>query len=279
MILWRDWRQVIRFNLFDNGDKRSHFSRFVPLHAYVTIIERRIDTRLLSCGIHRKRLNAIVSMDVSLRRLRAEDIDQVIEIEREAFSPLWVSSPFKRELNNRYASYLVASEEEAEEGTAQPGADSHPEPGADSVWDKLSGGVRKLVGRSPSESALETFIAGYVSVWYQGEEAHITEIAVRESLRGNGIGELLLIGSLRAAMEYGSQVMTLEVRVSNFVAQRLYEKYGFNSVGLRKGYYSDNREDAAIMTTNPINTSEYRQKYEELKEIYLAKRGPISENF
>ena len=47
-------------------------------------------------------------MDVSLRRLMAEDIAQVVEIEREAFSPLWVSTPFKRELNNRYASYLVA---------------------------------------------------------------------------------------------------------------------------------------------------------------------------
>ena len=218
-------------------------------------------------------------MDVSLRRLQAEDIDQVVEIEREAFSPLWVSSPFKRELNNRYASYLVASRSENDDQDGPPEKDSGSEPGADSVWGKLSGGVRKLVGRSSTSSELEEFIAGYVSVWYQGEEAHITEIAVRESLRGKGIGELLLIGSLRAAMEYGSQVMTLEVRVSNFVAQRLYEKYGFKSVGLRKAYYSDNREDAAIMTTNPINSNEFRQKYEELKEVFLAKWGPISDNF
>ena len=63
-------------------------------------------------------------MDVSLRRLRAEDIDQVVEIEREAFSPLWVSSPFKRELNNRYASYLVASRSENDREADPPEEDT-----------------------------------------------------------------------------------------------------------------------------------------------------------
>ena len=118
-------------------------------------------------------------------------------------------------------------------------------------------------------------IAGYVSVWYQGDEAHITEIAVREPLRGNGIGELLLIGSLRAAREYGSHVMTLEARVSNFIAQRLYEKYGFKSVGIRKGYYSDNREDAVIMTTTPIGTEEYGRMFRELQDTWESRWGPI----
>ena len=95
-------------------------------------------------------------------------------------------------------------------------------------------------------------------------------------MRGNGIGELLLIGSLRAAVEYGSKVMTLEVRVSNFIAQRLYEKYGFESVGNRKAYYSDNREDAVIMTTSPIDTEEYRQLVGELQDAYQKRRGEIT---
>ena len=112
-----------------------------------------------------------------------------------------------------------------------------------------------------------------MSVWYQGEEAHITEIAVREPLRGNGIGELLLIGALRAAAEYGSKVMTLEVRVSNFIAQRLYEKYDFKSMGIRKGYYSDNREDAAIMSTSPILTDEYEKMFQERQEAYRSRWG------
>ena len=129
---------------------------------------------------------------------------------------------------------------------------------------------RKLVPPNP-----DFYVAGYVSVWYQGEEAHITEIAVREPLRGNGIGELLLIGALRAAMEYGSKVMTLEARVSNFIAHRLYEKYDFKSMGTRKGYYSDNREDAVIMTTSPILTEEYQEMFQERQEAYRSRWGEI----
>ena len=210
-------------------------------------------------------------MDVILRRLQAEDISQVIEIEREAFSPLWVSTPFKRELNNRYASYLVAC----------PDAEAveHPAPlpeSPESPWTRLAKGVVRLIGRAPGEIAPQPLIAGYVSVWYQGESAHITEIAVREQLRGNGIGELLLIGSLAAAVEYGSQVMTLEVRVSNFIAQRLYEKYDFKSVAIRKAYYSDNREDASVMTTSPIHSDEYQTMFRDLQEAYRTRWREIS---
>jgi len=195
----------------------------------------------------------------------------VIEIEREAFSPLWITTPFKRELNNRYACYLVACE--AAEGDQSP-TDADPE-GSRSLWSRVLTSAQRLVPGSQGDIAPPLPIAGYVSVWYQGDEAHITEIAVRESLRGNGIGELLLIGSLREAVEYGSEVMTLEVRVSNFIAQRLYEKYGFKNVGARKAYYSDNREDAAIMTTSPIKSEEYQSMFRDLQESYLTKWGEI----
>ena len=73
-------------------------------------------------------------MNVLLRRLQTGDIDQVIEIEREAFSPLWITTPFKRELNNRYACYLVACEAAEEE---QPPTDADPE-GSRSLWSRLS---------------------------------------------------------------------------------------------------------------------------------------------
>ena len=195
----------------------------------------------------------------------------MIEIEREAFSPLWVTTPFKRELNNRYACYLVACEAPEEE---EPPTAADPE-GPRSLWSRVMTSAQRLVPSSQGDSAPPTPIAGYVSVWYQGDEAHITEIAVREGLRGNGIGELLLIGSLREAVEYGSEVMTLEVRVSNFIAQRLYEKYGFKNVGARKAYYSDNREDAVIMTTNPIKSEEYQSMFRDLQETYLTKWGEI----
>ena len=210
-------------------------------------------------------------LDVWLRRLRSDDISQVVEIEREAFSSLWVSTAFKRELNNRFASYLVACYTPAEDDAEFP---QSPPPSWRRVFssfplNKFPGMVAK---REPEDTS-GAYVAGYVSVWYQGEEAHITEIAVREKLRGRGIGELLLIGSLRAAVEYGSKVMTLEARVSNFVAQRLYEKYGFKSVGLRKGYYSDNREDAVIMTTNPIDGEDYQRMFQGLQDLYRSRWG------
>ena len=229
-------------------------------------------------------------IDVVLRRLQTDDISQVIEIEREAFSPLWISTPFKRELNNRYTSYLVACWESGNgnwvgglDAEGVPAPDNSPDKLSDesnssnsgSSWRRMASKFQGLIGKRPDHETSGSFIAGYVSVWYQGEEAHITEIAVRENLRGRGYGELLLIGSLRAAVEYGSKVMTLEARVSNFIAQRLYEKYGFKTVGIRRAYYSDNREDAVIMTTSPINTGEYQQLFEDLQTTYRTRWGEI----
>ena len=212
---------------------------------------------------------------VYLRLLQRDDVAEVVEIEREAFSPTWVSSPFKRDVNNKRACYLVACLESNEsDADSEPESEALDEPGG-SWFSRLAG--RFGFGGTPEPPPADDFdIVGYVSVWYQGDEAHITEIAVRESLRGNGIGELLLIGSLRAAVEYGSHVMTLEARVSNFIAHRLYEKYSFRSVGIRKGYYSDNREDAVIMTTTPIGTEEYGRMFRDLQETWESRWGPIT---
>lgn len=212
-------------------------------------------------------------MDVVVRRLRTEDIAQVVEIEQEAFSPIWTGTPFKRELNNRFASYLVACCDPEGGLPGEPGGgEEAAQPPLRARFFNLA---QSLFRREQPAGAAGTVVAGYVSVWYQGEEAHITEIAVRETMRGRGIGELLLIGSLRAAVEYGARVMTLEARISNFIAQRLYEKYGFKSVGTRKGYYSDNREDAVIMTTSPIDTVEYQGMFQQLQEVYRSRRGEI----
>jgi ribosomal-protein-alanine N-acetyltransferase len=90
-------------------------------------------------------------------------------------------------------------------------------------------------------------ILGYGGMWLIVDEAHITNIAVREAYRGQGLGEKLMRELMRTALFLGSQRMTLEVRVSNERAQSLYRKMGFYPAGLRQGYYSDNREDALIM--------------------------------
>jgi ribosomal-protein-alanine N-acetyltransferase len=218
----------------------------------------------------------VEGINVALRRMRAEDVDEVLEIEREAFSPLWLGTPFKRELKNRYARYLVAVSE-PEEGAASQSVSQDPgKPTSDSLWGRVLRSVPGVAKREQAEPTSDLGISGYVGIWFQGNEAHITEIAVKETLRGNGIGELLLIGTLRAAIEYGSSVVTLEVRVSNFIAQRLYEKYGFRSAGIRKGYYSDNREDAVIMTTSPIHSEDYQWRFQELQQAYLDRWREIS---
>jgi ribosomal-protein-alanine N-acetyltransferase len=95
------------------------------------------------------------------------------------------------------------------------------------------------------ESAGE--IAGYGGLWIIMDEAHITNIAVKGKFRGRKLGERLMRELQRTASFLGAVRMTLEVRVSNIIAQNLYEKLGFSAVGTRKGYYSDNNEDAIIM--------------------------------
>lgn len=94
---------------------------------------------------------------------------------------------------------------------------------------------------------LDGRIAGYAGMWLIMDEAHITNIAVRREYRGRKLGERLLRELKATASYFGARRMTLEVRVSNRIAQNLYEKLGFRVEGVRRAYYSDNNEDALIM--------------------------------
>jgi ribosomal-protein-alanine N-acetyltransferase len=97
------------------------------------------------------------------------------------------------------------------------------------------------------EEADSGAIAGYGGMWLILEEAHVTNVAVRAPFRGKGLGERLMRELMRKASFLGAVRMTLEVRQSNAIAQALYEKVGFRAVGVRRGYYTDNHEDAVIM--------------------------------
>lgn len=90
-------------------------------------------------------------------------------------------------------------------------------------------------------------IIGYGGLWTIMDEAHVTNIAVHQDYRGKKLGARLLSELMRTASYLGMSKMTLEVRVSNTVAQNLYRKFGFTSAGTRPRYYSDNNEDAMIM--------------------------------
>ncbi|MGZ4163662.1 MAG: ribosomal protein S18-alanine N-acetyltransferase [Tumebacillaceae bacterium] len=93
----------------------------------------------------------------------------------------------------------------------------------------------------------EGVVVGYAGVWVILDEGHVTNIAIHPDARGKKLGEALMRELMATAIANGAERMTLEARVSNFVAIRMYEKLGFASAGIRKGYYTDNNEDAIIM--------------------------------
>jgi [ribosomal protein S18]-alanine N-acetyltransferase len=96
-------------------------------------------------------------------------------------------------------------------------------------------------------------VVGYGGMWLMVDEAHITTFAIHPAWRRQRIGERLLLAFLDLAIDQRAHEATLEVRLSNLAARKLYEKYGFRPVGLRPRYYSDDHEDALIMTTVPLS--------------------------
>jgi ribosomal-protein-alanine N-acetyltransferase len=116
-------------------------------------------------------------------------------------------------------------------------------------------------------------IVGFIGVWMMPDEAHIVTIATRESHRRRGIGEALVIAAIEMAQARGQPLVTLEVRVSNDAALALYAKYGFQEVGRRPRYYSDNHEDAFILTVDSVLTRRFRARFDELKADHNRRFG------
>lgn len=111
-------------------------------------------------------------------------------------------------------------------------------------------------------------LLGYSGCWQILEEVHITNIAVTPEFRRQKIGEKLLKRIIDECYENMAKYITLEVRVSNTPAINLYEKYGFKSLGVRKGYYQNNNEDALIMWTENIFYDKFKLNYEKvIKEL------------
>jgi ribosomal-protein-alanine N-acetyltransferase len=90
-------------------------------------------------------------------------------------------------------------------------------------------------------------VVGYLVAWHVVDELHIGNLAVAPGTQGEGIGALLLARALADAAERGVEHAALEVRVGNEKAIRLYERFGFESVAIRKAYYEDNGENALVM--------------------------------
>ena len=146
-------------------------------------------------------------MEYTLRPMLTEDIPQIIAIEKKSFPTPWSSYAFNCELCDNEFAYYFVL--------------------------------------TPVEETSK--IVGYGGMWIIIDEAHITNIAVAPAYRGKRLGELILNGLLGLAKLKGAVRMSLEVRVSNDKAQKLYKRIGFASAGIRPGYYIDTNEDAIIM--------------------------------
>ena len=211
-------------------------------------------------------------MSYYVRLMSREDALQVTEIDREAFPTMLPPVNYRRELENKLAHYIVACDQERRSVNVEA------QPVNGGALSEMTSRFFRLFGResfSGKDTVLPTeeYIAGFAGIWYMGGEAHLISIAVREEYRRQGLGELLVISIIDVATELNAHLVTLEVRVSNTLAQRLYKKYGFTQVGLRRHYYTDNREDGVLMTAENITTALFQSRVQRLKREHSKKYG------
>jgi ribosomal-protein-alanine N-acetyltransferase len=168
-----------------------------------------------------------------------DDLDDVARIERAAFSLPWPTRSYRYEITeNEYSTMLVVR------AGSKPG--------------------KRLARYLPRFSGVEhSPVLGYAGFWLLMDDAHIATIAVHPQWRGRGLGELLLLSLLDRAVELNAFRATLEVRVSNHVAQNLYYKYDFAIISRRRHYYADNNEDAYIMATPSFEVPPFQAKLHE----------------
>ncbi|MCS6845426.1 MAG: ribosomal protein S18-alanine N-acetyltransferase [Caldilineales bacterium] len=200
-----------------------------------------------------------------VRPMRPEHLPAVMAIENRVFiGDAWPESIYRRyldaedmlycvlELTARQPSGPSAEGGEAEEdGYGLPPTPFAPPPGL----------------AAPADPTL----LGYAGCWLVDEEAHLMTIAVAPEWQGLGLGEWLLLQVLDLVERRGAEVCTLEVRVSNQVAQALYRRLGFRVEGRRRRYYTDNNEDALIMTSPPL-WSEAMRSLREVRRAALVER-------
>lgn len=110
---------------------------------------------------------------------------------------------------------------------------------------------------------LDGKVVGMIVVWLIVEEAHVATLAIHPDHRRQGIGQRLLAHALRQLLTDGARSSFLEVRESNFAAQEMYRKFGYEAVGRRRRYYRDNDEDAILMNLGSLDTERLKLDTEE----------------
>lgn len=201
------------------------------------------------------------------------DVPEVSRVERRCFDNPWPASAYRRELRNpRQNHYIVLrAHPEEHDGRDRDLRFGHG-PG------RLGDGLRSRLSMLPLPKRggfmqEGPHVAGFAGMWCVYDEAHVTTIGVDPHYRGRGFGELLLLALLDEATQRGCIWLTLEVRVSNGVAQRLYEKYGLGIQGTRKRYYSDNGEDAYVMWSRSLRDQDYLNDINRLRDRLAERLG------
>ena len=197
---------------------------------------------------------------IAIRPLTPADVRTVRRLERAAYGPDSPRTAFERELRNGLAAYLVAAD--ASTPVANPPVPSPPPP-RPLRW------LRRLLGAHEGPPIL-----GFAGAWYTHEQLHLVTIAVDPAAQRRGIGLALVLAVCELAIEAELDSVALEVRASNAVAMRLYERCGFRRAGRLRNYYSNNREDAIVMLLDGLTAPE---PPEALTHARLGLAGPDRE--
>jgi len=185
-----------------------------------------------------------------------DDLPEVHAVEAQSVPTPWPLSAYRRELSSPQGNFYVVSR-------WRPPMESAPP--ARRAENRAPRGLFPLFTRPQEETPPLAPIIGFAGMWVVMDEAHVTIIGVAPAHRGRGIGEYIFTTLIDEAIRRNATWVTLEVRVSNVRAQRLYSKYGFAVQATRRRYYSDDGEDAYVMSSPPANTVEYQQQYAVLR--------------
>lgn len=182
-------------------------------------------------------------MKLTIRYMSLPDIPEVTAIDQVSFDPAWSARSYAYEVSESTYSHMVVLEQSGEEKPTQG-------------WRRL---VQNISGNGTEASSQ---IVGYGGLWHIVDESHISTIATHPQFRGRGWGELLLASMIRRSITLRASYIVLEVRVSNVVAQNLYEKYEFETLAVKPKYYHNNGEDAYDMRLSLEGNSGYVQRFE-----------------
>ena len=199
-----------------------------------------------------------------IRPMKYEDIPEVAQIDREAFPGEWVfrsQSAYKQDLDNPSIRYIVACKKD---NVSEPERQASQKP----PW------FKRIFSYEHHLNTPEN-IVGFSGFWLMMKEAHIIAIGVRDGYRRLGIGEGLFIATIELAQILNANVVTLEVRASNEIAQELYKKYDFRVAGRRLKYYSSDGEDAIIMSADNITSMPFQASFQQLKKAHAQRHREI----